>query len=577
MIIWNVAEDNTSYAGEVAALVWIAGIGGSFLVRWLPVRRPALWLAAIFGVLVVLRQVFPGENTSPAFAFATWIVWLWWLPAFVREASGRLGDVASGIIVGVALQVAGQIALHGLDLELLQGPASVVAAVALAAGFAYAVGNVRRDSAPASGAWGAFALGPYLFVELSFLASLGRLEVITGLPPLAYELAFALGFVLALVAIAVSVPRSVRAVLAVVAVVLLVPGQSLGAATLAVVILGQAGLALGLLTALEAGPRRLATRVHAGAGFGMLAFFAFVFVFYSYRDRTDWLWPIAAALVVAPGLMARGVAASRTLRPAIAAGVAILGAMALAAVPPADTRPAANRGPEITVLTYNVHQGLDYWSVPSAPALADRIESANADLVALQEVNRGWDLSAGIDMFAYLRWRLQQYHAAYGQMDTALYGNAILSRYPITDSGYGILPHLNTALARGYVWANASAPSGPLLLVSTHFTSYAGFDEERILQADAYAAFWAKRPRSILAGDYNSHPGDVDIARLTSAGLVDAPAAVGLGKEFTYSSGDPHERIDYVFVSPNIQSARAEILPGTASDHRPLRVVLRVP
>ncbi len=577
MIIWNVAEDNTSYAGEVAALVWIAGIGGSFLVRWLPVRRPALWLAAIFGVLVVLRQVFPGENTSPAFAFATWIVWLWWLPAFVREASGRLGDVASGIIVGVALQVAGQIALHGLDLELLQGPASVVAAVALAAGFAYAVGNVRRDSAPASGAWGAFALGPYLFVELSFLASLGRLEVITGLPPLAYELAFALGFVLALVAIAVSVPRSVRAVLAVVAVVLLVPGQSLGAATLAVVILGQAGLALGLLTALEAGPRRLATRVHAGAGFGMLAFFAFVFVFYSYRDRTDWLWPIAAALVVAPGLMARGVAASRTLRPAIAAGVAILGAMALAAVPPADTRPTANRGPEITVLTYNVHQGLDYWSVPSAPALADRIESANADLVALQEVNRGWDLSAGIDMFAYLRWRLPQYHAAYGQMDTALYGNAILSRYPITDSGYGILPHLNTALTRGYVWANASAPSGPLLLVSTHFTSYAGFDEERILQADAYAAFWARRPRSILAGDYNSHPGDVDIARLTSAGLVDAPAAVGLGKEFTYSSGDPHERIDYVFVSPDIQSAHAEILPGLASDHRPLRVVLRVP
>ena len=576
MIIWNVAEDNTTYAGEVAALVWVAGIGGSFLTGLLPVKRPSLWLAGLFGLLIVLRQAIPGENSSPAFAFAAWIVWLWWLPAFIGEASGRLASVAAGVVLGVALQVAGQIALHGLDLELVQGPASVIAALLLAAAFTFAVGNVRRGPDRSTGAWGAFALGPFLFVELSFLANLGRLEVITGVTPLVYGAASALGFALALGVVAMDLSRTLRIALMVLAALVLIPGQSLGTATLVTLIVAQAGLALGLLTAFEAPPRRARERVHSFTALGAFVFFVFAFVFYSYRDRTDFLWPVAALLVIAPGVVSTAVQRVTSFRPAIAAAVAILGAMAIAAIPPANAHPAASGG-DLAVLQYNVHEGLDYWSVPSAPALVDRIESANADLVALQEVNRGWDLSAGIDFFSYLRWRLPQYHVVYGRMDTALFGNAILSRYPIRTSGYGILPHLNSVLTRGYVWADIDAPSGPLLFVSTHFTAYEGYDEERIQQADAYATFWAKRPRSILAGDYNSHPEDIDIKRLEDAGLVDAGAVAGIGNEYTYSSGDPHERIDYVFVSPDIRPVSAEILPGTASDHRPVRVVLRLP
>lgn len=126
------------------------------------------------------------------------------------------------------------------------------------------------------------------------------------------------------------------------------------------------------------------------------------------------------------------------------------------------------------------------------------------------------------------------------------------------------------------MWATVDLSSGPLLFVSTHFTAYEGFDAERILQADAYSAFWAKRPRSILAGDYNSHPEDVSVTRLLSAGLVDAVAVAGQGATFTYSSGEPHERIDYVFTSPDVQAVSARILDGTASDHRPVYVVLRL-
>lgn len=578
MVIWNVAEDNTAYAGQVAVLIWVVGIVGSFLVRALPIRRPALWLGALFGAVVILRQALPGESSSPAFAFAAWIVWLWWLPAFVRlaAAAGRRADLATGAVLGIALQLAGQIALHGLDLQLIDGPASVITALLLVVALIVALAAVGESGEPVGGGWGAFALGPFLFVELTFAANLGRLEMLTGLAPVVVQVAAGAGLVAGLALPLVPLSRTLRRSLLVAAVVLLAIATSLGAIAAIAVIAVQAGLGLGLTSAFTAGPKRFDARVHACAALGAMVFFAFVFVFYSFRDRSDLLWPIAALLVVAPGFLARAPAPSRSFRPAIAAAAAVLGAVLVASIPPGGAHPGAAAGPDVTVLTYNLHQGLDYWSVPSAAALADRIESVNADVVALQEVNRGWDLSGGIDLFAYLRWRLPQYHAVYGPMDTALFGNAILSRYPIAESGSGILPHLNSALMRGYVWANVVAPSGPLLVVSTHFTSYEGFDEERIAQADAYTAFWAKRPRSILAGDYNSHPEDVSVARLLSSGLIDAPAAVGQGKEFTYSSGQPHERIDYVFVSPDVQPVSARVLEGTASDHSPVLVVVRL-
>jgi endonuclease/exonuclease/phosphatase family metal-dependent hydrolase len=551
------------------------GIGGSFLVRFVPLRRRALWLAALFGLFAVLRQLVPGESSSPVFAFAAWAVWLWWLPEFLRGSAGRRADLATGAVLGVALQVAGQIALHGLDLELISGPASVVAALLLAGAFVL-LQRGEPVAVPAGGAWGAFALGPFLFLELTFLANLGRVEVQTGLPPLVVQLAVGLGLVAGLALHAIEVRREVRIALELVAVALLVPAASLAALGAVAVVLVQAGLALGLLGAFIDGPRHLDGRVHLGAAIGGLVFFAFLFVFYSYRDRTDFLWPVAAALVAAPSLLTPSTVVVRTWRPAIAAALAILSAIAIAAIPPAGAHPPANAGPDITVLQYNVHQGLDYWSVPSAAALVDRIESANADLVGLQEVNRGWDLSAGIDFFSYVRWRLPQYHAVYGRMDTALFGNAILSRYPITDSSYGTLPHLTSALNRGYVWANIAAPGGPVLFVATHFTAYEGFDVERAAQADAFVSFWAKRPRAILAGDYNAHPDEVTITKLIASGLVDAGAAAGIAKDFTYSSGAPYERIDYVFVSPDVTPVSARILEGTASDHRPVLVVVRL-
>src|SRR5207302_10816514 len=101
----------------------------------------------------------------------------------------------------------------------------------------------------------------------------------------------------------------------------------------------------------------------------------------------------AALLIAAPGLLDGERWLARSWRPAIAAAVGLLGAIAVAAIPPSNSQPAASTNVDLTVLLYNVHQGLDYWTVPSAAALVDCIELAKADVVGLEEVNRGLGLA----------------------------------------------------------------------------------------------------------------------------------------------------------------------------------------
>src|SRR5206468_2257270 len=99
----------------------------------------------------------------------------------------------------------------------------------------------------------------------------------------------------------------------------LAAGTAYGAASLATIVLAQVGLTIGLVGSFTSGPQRLDGRVHLLSAVGWIVFFALIFVFYSYRDRVDFLWPIAGAIVVLPSLLARETTPPRTLRPALAA------------------------------------------------------------------------------------------------------------------------------------------------------------------------------------------------------------------------------------------------------------------
>jgi endonuclease/exonuclease/phosphatase family metal-dependent hydrolase len=161
-------------------------------------------------------------------------------------------------------------------------------------------------------------------------------------------------------------------------------------------------------------------------------------------------------------------------------------------------------------------------------------------------------------------------------MNGDLWGNVILSKYPVGDWGTLNYHLVHSDFARGLVWAEVAAPDGPLLFVSTHFSAYAGYDDDRAAQAGELLSFWAKRARTIIAGDFNAHPNDEGIQKLLAGGLIDVPGRFGLGETFTYPSRKSNERLDYIFISRDLAPVAAQLVQTTASDHVPVAAVVRV-
>jgi endonuclease/exonuclease/phosphatase family metal-dependent hydrolase len=235
---------------------------------------------------------------------------------------------------------------------------------------------------------------------------------------------------------------------------------------------------------------------------------------------------------------------------------------------------------ELTVFDYNIHQGFDLHGLPALPRVADVIAANNADVITLQEVNRVWDLSGAVDSYSWLKWRFGAYQSVFGAMNGVHFGNAIFSRYPITESGTVHFPIAASGIPRGFAWARIAGPTGEVLVTSTHLTPYDRGEEirERGDQAALILAFWEThgRPRAIQAGDYNDDRSKPAVTTMVTSGFIDALAGQGLGAAMTFaSSGSPfdppsEEQLDYIFVTKDVEVLSAQILQVTTSDHRPL-------
>lgn len=599
MVVWNAAEDAPALTmGLIALSVYAAG-----LLAWIPARflggaRPAWRFGILLAMLTVARQLLPGELLSPALSFATVIAWLWWLPAFLQEAarSGAARAIAPAVLLGLVVEVAGQTLLHGVDLTLLTGVWSVLGALVMAAAFllllrrAPGAGPAGARAEGAAGR-GALILGPYLFLQITYLTELGRAQMLTGWSLPAVAILIQGSLLLALLAVAWNPPRLVRIVLGLVAIGLLVPADLAGLRFLALLLI-QPGLAVALSAALaapagaaeEVAPRPVSGRIYGLTAAGAFLFFVLLFEFYSVYDMPV-LWPIAALLVILGGAFASsGAPSPLRFTPALAAvGATALGLVG-GLIPAGGGAPAPGPAPkELRLFDYNIHEGFDYYSAPSLQRLAAEIAKADADLVALQEVPRGATLSGGHDLASWLRWRFPQYHLVFGPNAGDMFGNVVMSKYPIKEWGterYQLVTEAGLtnqgSPPRGLVWALIPTEGGDLLFVSTHLTAYSGYDADRNAQAEALLKLWNRRERTVVAGDFNAGPSDQAIRTLVAGGLVDLPGAKGLGATATYPAVGANERLDYLFGSPDVTVESAAIPESLASDHHPLQATVRL-
>ncbi|MEZ6087451.1 MAG: endonuclease/exonuclease/phosphatase family protein [Pirellulaceae bacterium] len=253
--------------------------------------------------------------------------------------------------------------------------------------------------------------------------------------------------------------------------------------------------------------------------------------------------------------------------------ILLLGVAALA------TSSASGETQTLRVLTYNIHYGQGNDGAYDLERLARVIVEAKPDLVALQEVDVMVERSGRVHQAQQLG-KLTGLSVRYGptqHYQGGLYGNAVLSRFPIDDVHIQPLPYTDATAdlqtyPRGAISVVVQTPSGkPLRFISTHFQH--NLAEDRTKQADAINEYFAEdKLPTVLAGDINAVP-DSEPLRILQSRWTNA---IDAARSPTAPSHQPTSRIDYVFYrGDGLKLIESRVIDEPmASDHCPVLVVL---
>jgi len=600
------------------ALFVLCVVGLGFLatpVARLLGRRRALVLSAAGVALVRLAlQVVPDAVVRWLLAPVGVVLFLWFVPAWLARGGGGLG---LALLVGLAVDTS----LHGLggswDYAWSVTFWPVVLAAVLAAAALWALASLpdpdRRGAPQRRPAAMALAgIGPALFLHALVWQNLGWQTVLGGRSQ-------AQTFLLVMLANLVAVAAGAAAAhlgrlgwpVVGTSVVGLAVAVGLGEpAAVAACFLGQSATAVLLVTITRPAtePAEDGEARNGGLGgvavawtAGMGLFMVLVIAYYAAYDRVlpfdNSVVPVlAAALLGLAGLGARWADRHPEHRPAdrglrsrdlvpVGVGVALLLAPAIFwASAPAPVRAAPGRGERsatpVRMLSYNLHFGFDVQGWSDLEAAARAIERSGAGVVGLQEVSRGWYVNGSTDMLAWLQRRLRMPHVRFAGASDAIWGNAVLSRYPIVADGVVSLPREGVPLGRNYLWVALDLGAGQRLrVVVTHLHHVEGPDGARVRQAQIPRLLEgvAGRTATVLMGDLNAEPDSREIAMLRQAGLVDAfVAAAGRpADELTWPSDRPARRIDYLWLSRDLAAIGFVATTSMASDHRGVAVTIR--
>ncbi|MBN8609681.1 MAG: endonuclease/exonuclease/phosphatase family protein [Deltaproteobacteria bacterium] len=232
-----------------------------------------------------------------------------------------------------------------------------------------------------------------------------------------------------------------------------------------------------------------------------------------------------------------------------------------------STDPVPPHPPSLRVATWNVHGAVGIDLRRSIDRVADVLRALEVDIALLQELDVGRSRSAREDQPSALALRLGHTHVFGAAIEEgeASYGNAIVSRLPITDASTHVLPASPGAEPRAMTRGVIHGPLGSIELVVTHLGLLA-LDRLRQVEAILERLGPPTRPR-IVGGDLNDGPTSRTLTRLLGDTLLRAETRA------TFPAIAPFLRLDHVLVDrrlavrrvarPSLREIRA------ASDHLP--------
>jgi len=572
------------------AIMAVAVFATSFLallVSWRLGRRRALGSSAlIFAVATFLCTASRSNVTDLVLSVIALASGFWWL-AFLHSA--RTADTPSPLSRALPLAFAVDLAARSLFRtqavpDLPWATAVLIVMVAAGAFIASGLVTITPDrgwtSPNARGALGLLAIPALILVAETAATNGAQVALAGGLglgPDAARatqtgELIVGAGIAAAALLLSFSEVRGPVA-----AVVL-----SAGAALLwlhlpFVSFVGGAVLAAGAILTAAAilgtplRPSGSPAAVVLSLSFGWIAFVGAAFGFYAFWAYLPTLY--AATALAALGALIAPRSAGRVGRVlAIATAVVAVAGPAAAWINTPAQRAAEDPRLTFRFMTYNIHQGFDAGQIPSLDAIADTIGRESPDVLCLQEVVRGWMIDEGHDALSILAERLGMSYVWLPNIGD-LYGNAILSKFPMTDVkrvAYAKEPGAKHQ-PRGVLFVKtANVTVGCTHLDDVEDASIVRQEQVRTIIREVGTA-----TPLIIAGDLNAQPGDIEVRLLNEFGLDDIGAPAG----DTTTGDNPAKRIDYVW-GRGVVGAQAHSLPldeaKKVSDHRPLIVNLTV-
>ena len=188
-----------------------------------------------------------------------------------------------------------------------------------------------------------------------------------------------------------------------------------------------------------------------------------------------------------------------------------------------EAKPGAPGGLPVRVMSYNLHQGFDTGGALAMGELVGAIEAEAPDVVALQEVSRGWVIDGSFDMLTWLSRRLEMPYM-WGPAADSVWGNAVLSRYPLFDGSNHPMPNNDELqLKRSFIMVRVELDGErSLLVIATHLHHVEEEGHRREPQVLALLDAWDGQESTVLMGDLNARPHASESAMLENDGLKDA-------------------------------------------------------
>jgi endonuclease/exonuclease/phosphatase family metal-dependent hydrolase len=610
--LW-VLRDRMHWDAELIGALSLAIFAAAFLTaplrRLLGTRTMLIVTVCGLGMLRLIMQIWTGDPlVDLTLAISGVVLFVLYLSTCLGYVLGEGATATRIFALGLLLGLSVDLVLHGAfgtyDISWDDGTGALIVVLVLTTlqwtllaglltlpkGRQKEAQSVEASERPWRYVLPWLALGPFLFLQMLVFQNLARLVMLTEWTfPFAFTwivLSHAAGIAAALWTLnhgQRSLWPFAIIVAAVLIAVLAAPSDG-GVFDAALLLVGQVSSAVLLVVILDSMGRMAVgpglARTTIAHGLGMILLVALVFGYYAVYDLdvpyNNVLLPPLAGLVL-------GICALVSMRslPTERASAQVSWlpaqlALVLVVVPlvwfitweKPDT--TAGEGYPVRIMTYNLHNGFNTQGHLGMEAQARVIEAQRPDVLALQEVCRGWVINGSLDMLTWLSQRLELPYV-YGPTAGPLWGNALLTRYPILKWGAVDLPPRDLLILRGFLWVQLDVGDGEeLWVINTHYHHPEEDTAIRVKQTEVILDFWDGKDRTVFLGDLNTRLGEEPLEMLSQAGLADAIDLAGIKPGFTTPPEEPQHRIDYIWVSGDLDVRDALIPRSLASDHLPV-------